>query len=95
MFIIQFPTKNVQAKIIIKLHRFQFIDQKLILKGFFRPLVMTHLLKIQFPTKKFLAKNFEKMHRFRLIDQTLNSKGFFRPLVLTRLFKIQIVQNFY
>ena len=72
-----------------KIHRFRLILQKLNSKGFFRPLVETHLFKIQFPTKKFLTKFFIKMHRFRLIHQKLNSKGFFRPLVETHLFKIQ------
>ena len=44
---IQFPTKKFLAKILIKMHRFRLIDQKLNLKVFFRPLMLAHLFKIQ------------------------------------------------
>ena len=71
------------------MHRFRFILQKLNSKGFFRPLVKTHLFKTKFPTKNFVAKILINMHRFRLILQKLNQKGFFGLLFVARLFKIQ------
>ena len=72
-----------------------YFHQKSNSKDFFRPLEVTHLLKIEFPTKKFLAEFFLKMHRFRLINQKFNSKGFFRPLMVTHVFEIQFpTKNF-
>ena len=59
-FKIRFATKSSLAKIFIKIHIFQLIDQKLNSNGFFRSLVVTHYFKIQFPTKTFLAIIFQK-----------------------------------
>ena len=64
--------------IFMEMHKFKLINQKLNLKGYFRPLVMTRLFKNRISTKKFRAKLFMKM---RIL--TYWPKAEFRKIFLT------------
>ena len=65
----RFPTKNSLTKFFLKMHRFRIIHQKLNSKGFFRPLVVTHLLKIH-----FLQKISQQYFSLKCIDFDLFTK---------------------